>query len=136
MQSAGQASVGNAAANYAEVMKHFGCTDLACIRAVNGTAIQSYVDANNLLFGPVEDETCMGDKTLASIVSGQFARVPTFIGTNANEIRLISAAFDKGVDSETSFFQKFGIDLDLDGKLLANVYGGIPGDWPLEVMDQ
>jgi hypothetical protein len=78
----------------------------------------------------------MGDKTLASIVSGQFARVPIFIGTNANEIRLLSATLDNGVDSETSFFQKFGIGLDLDGKLLASVYGGVPGDWPLEVMDQ
>lgn len=90
-QSAAMSSV----VTYRQVLANFNCADITCLRTVPGLAIQSYIESQNLGFGPVNDDTNTPD-VRPSILSGTFAKVPTLIGSNAAEFQIFLALLGVG----------------------------------------
>nr|POE72806.1 para-nitrobenzyl esterase [Quercus suber] len=92
-------------ANYNQISSHFNCSSdaspLACLRNVSSNDLKSYVNNQNLTFTPVtNDGTDVASNSLPSIISGRFADVPIFIGTNSDEGRIFGAIL--GEDDNTS----------------------------------
>lgn len=144
MESEAVLDLGTPAVNYAMVVAHFGCTNalspLACLRNVSGTAIQSYISEASLYFWPVKDNTNMGDNTLPSIQSGQFADVPVYIGTNSNELPLNSIVSDisaKVMANATEIlFDTLGINISPILNPLKALYDQPNSILPLNAEDQ
>lgn len=105
MESEAVLTYGNGETNYNNVVSHFNCSSaasqIACLRKVSGTDIQTYITAQDLTWPPVQDnETYVGYHSLSSIQSGQFADVPILIGTNKDEGRVFASLL--GVNGSTS----------------------------------
>jgi len=83
--------IGNATANYANVVAHFGCAAAAspidCLRKVSATDIKAYIEKNILDFAPANDQVTQTNDIRPNILSKTFAQVPTFFGTNKDEAR-------------------------------------------------
>jgi acetylcholinesterase/carboxylesterase 2 len=132
MESQNALILGSPSANYANVVAHFNCTSaasqLSCLRAVSGPAIQDYITEQGLFFGPVKDKTNVDANTLPAIASGQFARVPVLIGSNKDEFRVFSALFGLNPAAYPNLaslvFDVLGLNISLIEAPLAALYGG------------
>jgi len=73
MESQQTGLVADGKLSYANVLSHFGCTSLECIRGVSGTDIQAYVNSAGLMTGfpPVEGDGTYTSNVLPSILSGK-----------------------------------------------------------------
>ncbi|KAJ4380866.1 hypothetical protein N0V86_004228 [Didymella sp. IMI 355093] len=91
LQSQNIALTGDGLASYAQVLLNFGCIDIACLRGVNASAIKSYIEANSLVFPPVNNDGTFVNDVRPSIKARKFADVPTFFGTNLDENRFLLA---------------------------------------------
>lgn len=61
------------------------CTDTACVRKAPATTIKSIIESTQLDFEPVKDDiTCSKNISLA-LTSGQAAKIPFIIGSNAQD---------------------------------------------------
>jgi carboxylesterase 2 len=102
MESQQAGLVGDGKLNYENVLTHFGCTTLECIRAVPGTDIQAYVNSAGLMSGfpPVEGDGTYTSNALPSILSGKFANVPVMAGTNLDEFRVFLEVLGLGSDAD------------------------------------
>jgi carboxylesterase type B len=131
MESQNALIIGDPALNYANVVAHFNCTtapsQIACLRDVSGTAIQSYITEAGLFFGPVVDKTNVNANTLGSITSGQIANVPILIGSNKDEFRVFSALFGLNPAAypnlATLVLDVLGLDISTIATPLATLYG-------------
>jgi len=69
----------------------FGCgtaedsAQLACMQAVPGRKLEDAVIANNFSFSVVTDGFTLFNDTVKRLKKGRFLKIPTLIGTNANE---------------------------------------------------
>lgn len=82
---------GNGANNYKQVLNHFNCTNIDCLRKVPAQEILTYNTENNLSFSPLVDGTTnVASNTLPNILSGKFAKVPILIGTNLDEFSVFA----------------------------------------------
>lgn len=111
IESGNAVFVGSGLASYNRVLANFGCTDIACLRNVDASAIKSYIEANNLFFPPVNGDGTSIDDVRPSILSKKFAKVPTFFGTNLNEARAFLAVvgLDNGTAVVDDVFTSVGI---------------------------
>ncbi|KUJ13852.1 alpha/beta-hydrolase [Mollisia scopiformis] len=87
---------GSALASYNQVLSNFGCASspapLTCIQQVNASSIITYISTNALSFAPANDHVTSTTDVRPNILSKQWAPVPFFLGTNANEGRVFAAA--------------------------------------------
>jgi carboxylesterase 2 len=99
---------GTALASYKETLAEFGCTDapspIECLRGISATDLKTYVSQNDLFFEPVNDHVTFTTDVRPNILSGQFANVPFFMGTNADEGRVFAAA--AGFDNSTATIEE------------------------------
>lgn len=100
-------------ASFQSLAQKLNCTGdaLTCVRAANATVIQNIIEVNSLEFPPVIDNyTYVADRAQVR-ESGNFAQVPTLIGTNADEGRV----FELGQSDLSGFinmtFSAFGSDV-------------------------
>ncbi|KAJ6118230.1 alpha/beta-hydrolase [Penicillium samsonianum] len=100
MESEGTVISGSAAASWAQTLKKFGCTDIACLRGVPAKDIKKYITEQSVGFPPVENSVSWSTDVRPNIRSKQFAQVPFFMGTNANEGHVFAAV--AGIDNTTS----------------------------------
>jgi carboxylesterase 2 len=91
LQSQNVALTGNGLASYAQVLLNFDCKDIACLRKVDAREIKSYIEANSLVFPPVNNDGTFINDVRSSIRARMFADVPTFFGTNLDENRFLLA---------------------------------------------
>lgn len=90
------------AANYQNVLNHFNCKDLACIRGVDAVAIRTYIEngtSGELFFPPVADPTYVTD-IRNNIHNHTFANVPILMGSNLNEGRILFAGIEQNNGTE------------------------------------
>ena len=116
MESQNTVLIGDGKANYENVLSHFGCASLDCIRGVAATDIQAYVDEQGLSFPPVEGDGTYTSNILPSILSGKFANVPIMMGTNKDEAQIFLAV--AGLDDGTSLVD--GV-FDLTGLKISSI---------------
>ena len=94
MESEADTLSGNSTANWLQVVDHFNCTaapsSTNCMRSVNATEIQGYIQPQGLNFAPVSDNFTARADVRPSITSKNFAQVPFLLGTNAQEGRSIA----------------------------------------------
>lgn len=84
-------ATGNGTTNYYQVLEHFDCTDIECLREISAQDILAYNTNNSLSFSPVTgDGTNVASNTLPEIQSGKFAAVPILIGTNNDEFSVFA----------------------------------------------
>ncbi|KAI4926930.1 uncharacterized protein J4E92_006091 [Alternaria infectoria] len=102
---------GNGLVNYKQVLLHFGCTDIACLRKVSAEDIKAYIEPNSLAFPPVNNDGTSVPDVRLSISTGKFANVPTMLGTNLNEARafLAVAGVMDGKTAVNNFFSQYNI---------------------------
>jgi len=91
LQSQNAVFTGNGLVSYKQVLTNFGCTNIACLRTIDATAIKSYIEANSLVFPPVNGDGTSIDDVRPSILTRKWANVPTFFGSNLNEARVFLA---------------------------------------------
>jgi carboxylesterase type B len=91
LQSQNAVLPGNGLVNYKQVLLHFGCADIACLRKVPALDIKAYIESNSLSFPPVNNDGTSTPDVRLSISSGKFANVPTMLGSNLNEARVFLA---------------------------------------------
>ncbi|KAF3000146.1 hypothetical protein E8E13_005218 [Curvularia kusanoi] len=103
--------VGNGLVSYTSVLANFGCSDIACLRNVDATAIKSYIETNSLAFPPVNGDGTSIDDVRPSILKKTWADVPTFFGSNLNEARvfLAVAGLNNGTAVVDAAFDSAGI---------------------------
>lgn len=103
LESEGLSNKKNGTDNYYNVALHFGCIDCAssldCLRKVNSTDLINYIAQNAIGFNPVEDNITQSNDVRASIASHRWARVPYFLGSNADEATFILAESGIGPNS-------------------------------------
>jgi carboxylesterase 2 len=96
LESQASMFTGSALANYNQVLAHFGCgsspAPLTCIQQVSAESILTYISTNALDFAPANDHVTSTTDVRPNILSKQWADVPIFLGTNANEGRVFAAA--------------------------------------------
>lgn len=126
MESQQAGLVGDGKLNYVNVLTHFGCTTLECIRAVPGTDIQEYVNIAGLMngFPPVEGDGTYTSNVLPNILSGKFANVPVMAGTNLDEFRVFLEVLGLGSDANLvgTVSQLTGIDISAIEPALLSKY--------------
>jgi carboxylesterase 2 len=95
IQSSGASLSGNGTESYESVLAQFGCdtatSPIACIRKVNATDIQTFIELNSLPFPPVDGDGTQTVDVRKSIVAKKFAKVPIFIGSNKDEASIFLA---------------------------------------------
>lgn len=117
-------ATGNGTANYEQVLEHFGCTDIECLRGVPAQDILAYNTANSLTYSPVlDDGTNVASNTLPSIKSGKFANVPILIGTNLDEFSVFAAILGLRADP-SNLNQVLGAFLGNSTEALLATYTG------------
>ncbi|KAF3047840.1 hypothetical protein E8E11_000997 [Didymella keratinophila] len=122
LESENAVFTGSGLASYTQVLANFGCTDIACLRKVDATAIKSYIEANSVDLPPVNGDGTSIDDVRPSILSRKFANVPTFFGTNLNEARVFLAVLglNNGTAAVDGAFTSVGItDLKVRQSILA-----------------
>jgi carboxylesterase type B len=70
---------------YERVLKSTNCTDLACLRTVSAESLYQAGLDSEANFGPVVDGVFITDNMFTLFKNGRYLKVPTMLGTNANE---------------------------------------------------
>ncbi|OHE92130.1 carboxylesterase [Colletotrichum orchidophilum] len=92
--------LGSGSDSYSKVLKNFNCTDIKCLRQVSATDIKAFIEAQALVFPPVNgDGTSIGD-VRSSISSKKWPKIPVIMGTNLNEARVFLAV--EGISDGTT----------------------------------
>jgi carboxylesterase 2 len=129
MESQQAGLVGDGKLNYENVLSHFGCTTLECIRGVSGTDIQAYVNSAGLMngFPPVDGDGTYSSNVLPSILSGKFANVPVMAGTNLDEFRVFLAVLGLNGDTDLveTVSQTTGINISAIEPALLSKYSAV-----------
>ncbi|KAE9989657.1 hypothetical protein EG327_002420 [Venturia inaequalis] len=105
--------IGDGKANYLNVLAHFGCTTIQCLRQVSAADIKNYTLTAGLMFPPAAGDGTYVKDIRSSISSGKFAKVPIMMGTNLNEARLFLGAVGLTNDGSTivnSVLSLFGLN--------------------------
>ncbi|KAF8859749.1 carboxylesterase [Acephala macrosclerotiorum] len=101
LESQAAGFTGSGLTDYQQVLTNFKCdtspTPLICLQKVSAEEIANYISTNALDFPPANDHVTSTNDVRPNILSKQFAQVPIFLGTNANEGRVFAAA--DGLDS-------------------------------------
>lgn len=122
MESEQTGIVGNGLVNYGNVLAHFNCTNIACLRQVPATDIKNYIETQSLGFPPVANDGTYLNDVRASITTGQFARVPILMGSNLNEARVflaVAGVNGNGTQALAYVFNTYGFNSTAQGAILA-----------------
>jgi carboxylesterase 2 len=103
MESQQIAASGVGLVSYNAVLANFSCetapSPIDCLREVPATQIKAVIESESLGFPPVNGDGTQLNDVRPSISSGKFAKVPIFLGTNANEGRVFVA--ELGISNST-----------------------------------
>lgn len=126
MESQQTSLIGNGKLNYLNVLAHFKCTTIQCLRQVSATDIKNYILSAGLNFPPVEGDGTYVRDIRASINSGKFAKVPIMMGTNLNEGRafLAAAGLSNGSTAINTVLSNLGLNSTAAQQNIISQYAG------------
>jgi carboxylesterase type B len=108
MQSEQAVLPGTGLASYQATLRKFGCNEadspIQCLRQVSAADIKSWIETNDIFFAPTNDHVTFTTDVRPNIRNKQFADVPFFMGTNADEGRVFAAAF--GFDNSSATIEE------------------------------
>ncbi|KFZ11966.1 hypothetical protein V502_07329 [Pseudogymnoascus sp. VKM F-4520 (FW-2644)] len=99
---------GTALASYNALLRKYNCYDetspIACLQKVSATTLKALIMENDYFFNPVNDHVTFTSDVRPNLQSRSFAKVPFFMGTNADEGRVFAAA--AGFDNSSATIQQ------------------------------
>lgn len=74
---------GNGLQNYKQVLLHFGCANVDCLRKIPAVYIKAYIESESLSFPPVNNDGTSTADVRLSISTGKLTNVPTMLGSKS-----------------------------------------------------
>jgi carboxylesterase 2 len=82
-------------------------SQITCVQSKPATTIKNEIEMNMLDFAPAYDNVTAVQDVRQSIITKEFADVPFFLGTNANEGRVLATAAGIGANTSQDLIEPF-----------------------------
>lgn len=134
MESQGSVLPGIPSVSWKLALDNFHCahetTPIDCLRNVPATALQDFISKTDIFFPPDDDQVTWTNDVRPTLKKRQFADVPFFLGTNADEGRVFAAAIGLANASSTldDIFSILIPDHPALGKVISAFYSPIIKD--------
>ncbi|KAJ0296513.1 hypothetical protein COL5a_004722 [Colletotrichum fioriniae] len=138
MESQQSLLLGSGSDSYSKVLKNFNCADIKCLRQVSATDIKAYIEAQALVFPPVNGDGTSINDVRNSISSKKWPKIPVIMGTTLNEARVFLAVegMNDGASALSSALSQIGVTSSITKAAITTSYAAKALNDPYVVADR